>query len=278
MKITAIAFTTFREAVRQPIPYVLMLVAVLLVLVVGYLPMFTFSVLDDLKMVKDMAVSTSTLVGLLLVIFASVQVISEEIENRTALTVLSKPVRRWEFVLGKFFGLVLLLVAAYVAMTVIFILLTWWGMYNQFADNSNIYPEYLETFWEKFAWQSADQLWRGFLLSFFHALVMTAVAVALCVRLPMVLSVVAYFGVFVVGHLSKGAVGLLERAGPTVAVAGRILSAALPDLETFNVAHEVGLGQTIPAVDILSCLLYALLYSAAILILAVLLFRKRELF
>ena len=89
MKIAAIAMTTFKEAVRQPLLYVLVVGGMLLVLLVGQLPMFTFSVLDDLKMVKDMAVSTSVLVGLLVAIFVAVEVITEEIENWTVLTVLS---------------------------------------------------------------------------------------------------------------------------------------------------------------------------------------------
>ncbi len=278
MKIAAIAVTTFKEAVRQPLLYVLVVGSLLLVLLVGQLPMFTFSVLDDLKMVKDMAVSTSVLVGLLVGIFVAVEVITEEIENWTVLTVLSKPVRRWEFVVGKFAGLVLVMAAVYLVVGVSFILLTWLGIYVQLSESANVYPEYLKVFWGKFAWPAANELWRGFVLGFLHTVVLLSVAVAACVRLPMVVGVVVYFTVFVGGHLSEGLVGLVSRGGGLAKWFGHVLAALLPNLETFNVAHEIGLGQKITMMDMAWCTGYTALYSGAVLLLAILLFRRREVF
>jgi hypothetical protein len=278
VKIAAIALATFRETVRQPILYVLMGLAMGLVLLTGYLPMFTFSVLDDLKMVKDMAVSTSALVGLLLAIFAAVQVVTDEIEHWTVLTVLAKPVRRWEFVLGKFLGLGGFLAGAYTVMSVGFIALTWWGIHAQLRASANVYPEYLAAFWNQFAWPAADQLWRGFAMSFLHTLVLTAVAVALCLRLPMVLSVVTYFVVFVAGHLMQGLQDLAGQAGALLGGTARAAGVLLPDLETFNVAHEVGLGQLIAPGDLAWCALYATAYCGAMVALGVALFRRREVF
>lgn len=278
MKIAAIAFTTFKEAVRQPLVYVLIVGSMALVLLVGQLPMFTFSVLDDLKMVKDMAVSTSVLVGLLVAIFVAVEVVTEEIENWTVLTVLSKPVRRWEFLAGKFAGLVLLMAATYAVVGVAFIGLTWVGIYGQLVDSSNVYPEYLEKFWSGFAWPAANELWRGFAMSFLHTVVLAAVAVAACARLPMVLSVVVYFLVFVAGHLSNGIAQLASHGGWAAKLAGQTLATILPNLETFNVAHEIGLGQRIGFGDMGWCALYALTYSGAVMVVGVLLFRRREVF
>ena len=276
MTITAIAFTTFKEAVRQPILYVLVALAMVLVLIVGSLPMFTFSVLDDLKMVKDMAVSTSILVGLLVAIFAAVQGVYEEIESWTVVTVLTKPVRRAEFVAGKLLGLVMLGGALHLVMGVAFILLTWVGMYSQLVESSNVYPEYLDVFWSQFAWPTADQLWRGFLMGFLHTLVLTAVAVTVCLRLPVVLAAVSYFVVFVVGHLMDGLAGLVQGAPVLIKWAVGLLGVLLPNLEIYNVAHEVGLGQTITLAEMGWALLYTLTYASAVMLLGVMLFRKRE--
>ena len=278
MKVAAIAITTFKEAVRQPVLYVLVVGSMVLVLLVGQLPMFTFSVLDDLKMVKDMAVSTSVLVGLLVAIFVAVEVVTEEIENWTVLTVLSKPVRRWEFLVGKFAGLVLLMAATYVVVGVTFIGLTWVGIYSQLAESANVYPEYLNAFWGHFAWPAANELWRGFVMSFLHTVLLTAVAVALCARLPMVLSVVVYFVVFVAGHLVNGLVQLVSHGGWAARWAGEALAVVIPNLETFNVAHEIGLGQRIGFADMGWCALYTASYAAAMMLVGVMLFRRREVF
>ena len=278
MKIAAIAFTTFKEAVRQPLLYVLIIGGILLVFLVGQLPMFTFSVLDDLKMVKDMAVSTSVLVGLLVAIFIAVEVITEEIENWTVLTVLSKPVRRWEFLVGKFAGLVMVTAATYAVIGVTFTGLTWVGIYSQLVESSSVYPEYLPIFWSKFALPAASELWRGFVMSFLHTTVLAAVAVVACSRLPMVLSVAVYFVVFVAGHLSNGMVHLAGEGGRIAKCAAGVLAVVIPNLETFNVAHEIGLGQKITGMDIGLCAVYAATYSAAMLVLAVMLFKRREVY
>jgi len=187
-------------------------------------------------------------------------------------------VRRWEFVLGKFSGLVLLLVVTYAVMTVLFVPLTWLGMYTHFFDYRNVSPEYLEAFWQDYAWQTADQLSRGFLLSLLHTVTMAAVAVVVCVRLPMVLGVVVYFGVFVAGHLVQGVVRLVQGAGRVMVTVVEAVALAVPNLETFNVAHEVGLGQYIAWSDISACVGYTVVYSAAAVIVAVVLFRRREVF
>jgi len=237
VKVAAIALTTFKEAMRQPLLYVLVIGGMVLVFLVGQLPMFTFSVLDDLKMVKDMAVSTSVLVGLLVAIFVAVEVLTEEIENWTVLTVLSKPVRRWEFLAGKFAGLVMVTAATYIVIGVTFTALTWVGIYTQLIESSNVYPEYLPIFWSKFALPAANELWRGFVMSFLHTTVLAAVAVAVCARLPMVLSVVVYFVVFVAGHLSGGLVHLVGQGGWIAKAGAGALAVAIPNLDTCNVAH-----------------------------------------
>jgi hypothetical protein len=145
-------------------------------------------------------------------------------------------------------------------------------------EGANVNPEYVPIFWSKFAWPAANELWRGFVMSFLHTMVLAAVAVAVCARLPMVLSVVVYFLVFVVGHLSNGVVHLVGQGGRIARVMAAGLAVVIPNLETFNVAHEIGLGQKIGGLDMMLCLLYAATYSAAVLVLAVMLFRRREVY
>ncbi len=112
-KIGGIGLNTFRESIRQPVFGIILLVAFGMIILS---PVYTlFTLMESPKLIKEMGLATILLAGLLIGAFSAGNVVSEEIENRTALTVLSKPVDRIEFVIGKFVGVALSLVlAAYV--------------------------------------------------------------------------------------------------------------------------------------------------------------------
>src|SRR5207302_6343054 len=95
----------FREAVRQPMCWLLTLLAALLMAVSIFVPYFTFG--EDYLMVKQLGYDTIMLAAVLFGAIASSLSISEEIEGRTAITLMSKPVSRRQFLLGKFAGIIL---------------------------------------------------------------------------------------------------------------------------------------------------------------------------
>lgn len=111
-KVAAIAGNAFRETIRQPVFCVVLGVAAAMI---ALSPTFTmFTLMESVKLVKDIGLSTILLAGLLLAVLSASNVVTEEIRGRTALMVLSRPVGRGEFVVGKFLGIVLAqLVAAY---------------------------------------------------------------------------------------------------------------------------------------------------------------------
>lgn len=112
IRIVTIAINTFTEVIRQPIYLIIVGCSLFLILCSPYFTMF--AMLANNKMIKDMGLSTILLTGLLLAAFSAPSVIYHELENKTILTILSKPVSRASFILGKYLGLVLgLLVAEY---------------------------------------------------------------------------------------------------------------------------------------------------------------------
>ena len=113
-------------------------------------------------------------------------------------------------------------------------------------------------------------------MSFLHTLILTAVAVTVCLRLPVILGVVTYFVVFVTGHLMDGLLRLVQEAHRVVGWVVGVIGVVLPNLEIYNVAHEVGLGQTITFAEMGWSVLYTLTYCSAVVVLGVILFRKRE--
>lgn len=102
VKVYSIAANTFVESVRQPIFAIILALAVGLIVLSPYLTMFTLQ--KSQRLITDMGLATVMLAGLFLAAFSASSVVSHEIENRTVLTVISKPVGRLEFIFGKFLG------------------------------------------------------------------------------------------------------------------------------------------------------------------------------
>jgi len=276
VRVLTIARSTYREALHLPVLHVIIVGSVVLLAIVSQLPRFTLSIYDDIKMLKDLAIATATLCGMLVAVFAAVHVITSEIENWTVVTVLSKPVRRWEFVVGKFFGLIFTLLSLFAVLTVVYVLVVWWGMYTSIVDYQGIYPELKRNFWAV-AWRAADEMWRGMVFCLLQVVVLSAVAVAFCVRAPMIISVVSFFVAFVLGHFVEPLTKAAQKSGTVIgAGASVLLGGVIPDLESLNFSQEVGTGRLISPAVMAWGTLYAAVYAAAAVLLAFLLFRNRE--
>jgi ABC-2 family transporter protein len=101
----AVALAAFREAIRQPMFWLLTAISLFLMMVSVILPYFTFG--DDYKMMKQIGFDIILLFTTLFAVLTASTSISEEIEGRTAITLISKPLSRRQFLLGKFFGILL---------------------------------------------------------------------------------------------------------------------------------------------------------------------------
>ncbi len=111
-KLAAIAGNAFKETVRQPVFCILVGIALVTIALSPTFAMFTL--FDDVKLVKDMGLSTILLAGLLLAVLSASNVVTEEVRGKTALMVVARPVGRGAFVIGKFLGILAAqLVAAY---------------------------------------------------------------------------------------------------------------------------------------------------------------------
>jgi len=123
-RIRAVAGNTFLEAVRQKVFAVLLIFALFLLGGANYFAEFSFQ--EQFKFLKDLGYATISLTGLLVGLLGAAQLIPAEIERRTILTALCRPLRRWEFVAGKYLGLVSLLgVMLGIMGTVFWMVLRW---------------------------------------------------------------------------------------------------------------------------------------------------------
>ena len=132
-QLLAIARNTFFECVRQPISLVIMIASVLLVLISNPLSAFTMS--DDQRMFVDIGLSTVFMSGATLAAFLATAVIDQEISNRTVLMVVSKPVARATFILGKYVGVTLALIATTAVPAFAFLLVEVHGVMQTASTN-----------------------------------------------------------------------------------------------------------------------------------------------
>ena len=120
MVLFSIARNAFLEAIRQPVHAVLICGAVVALVLNVNIASYTLE--DDNKLLVDLGLSTLFLTGMLMAAFTATSILSREIENKTVVTVVSKPVSRWAVVVGKFGGVAAAIATAYWLLAVVFLL------------------------------------------------------------------------------------------------------------------------------------------------------------
>lgn len=131
-KIFAIAKNTAIESLRQPIYAVIIISAIIMFFVSPSITMYTMS--DDDKLLREIGLSTLFLSGLFIAVFTACSAITEEIDTKTVTTVLSKPVQRPVFIIGKFLGIALAVILAHFLLTIAHMLVLRHGVLSTASD------------------------------------------------------------------------------------------------------------------------------------------------
>lgn len=138
MKLSAIIANTFTETIRQPIYNILLWVAIGLLLLNPALAAFSLQSGKDNKILIDVGLATMLLYGLLISAFAASAVITREIESFTVLTVISKPVSRPLFLLGKYFGVTSAVLVGYFVLSIVFLMTVRHGVMETVSDKYDL--------------------------------------------------------------------------------------------------------------------------------------------
>ncbi len=255
MRVAYIASNTFREAVRDRVLYNLIAFALLLsgaAIFVGQI-----SIEIEKLVVINLGLTAVSLFGVVIAIFIGIGLVSKEIDKRTLYTVLSRPVRRWEFIVGKFFGLSGTLIVNTLCMAV--------GVFGAL-------------FYVSHNFMRADAL--IFVALYFivlQFLIICALALLFSSFSSPLLAAVFSFSLFVIGSFAEDLRGF---AGMAHGVTGRLATAAaylVPNFSAFNVISSVAHAHPIAGQLVLHNTLYALFYAVAVLSAAVLIFEYRNL-
>ena len=265
----SIARATTKEAVRQPIFLMLMGVGTLILLVNCIVPFFSLG--DDTKMYIDCGLATVLISSLLVAIWTASLSVAEEIEGKTAMTLLSKPITRREFIMGKYLGIAqtTFFMVLYFGMTLICLIFFLKAELDAKEASSTLNAVERLTI--------ALRVLPGLALVFMEVAVMAAISVAISTRLPMLVNVTSCLAIFVVGHLTPVLVQSSLRNVPFVKFIAQLLATILPALDNYNMSAAIAMDQTIPANYVGYNGLYSLCYVAAIILLAFILFEDRDL-
>lgn len=253
--IAHIASNTFREAVRDRVLYNLIAFALLLsgaAILVGQI-----SIEIEKLVVINLGLTAVSLFGIVIAIFIGIGLVSKEIEKRTLYTVLSRPVRRWEFIIGKFFGL-----AGTLAVNTFFMAI------GVFAALFYVAHKFVR----------ADALiFVALYFIILEFLIICSLSLLFSSFSTPLLSAVFAFSLFVIGSFAED---LRSFAGVAHGVSRWLVTGAaylVPNFSAFNVIASVAHQQPVAVRLILLNTLYALSYAAVALSAAVLIFEHRDL-
>ena len=251
-----VALNTFREAVRDRVLYSLVFFGLLMMAAAVAVGQISIGI--EQTVIVSLGLSAISMIGVLISVFIGVALVSKEMDKRTLYALLAKPVRRWEFLLGKFGGLVLTLAVNTAAMALGLLLVMLYVKHSLERGDAVV------------------------LVAVYFILLKLALIVALallfsCFTTPL-LAILFTVGLYIVGLYVQELRDLpVEVMSPAMAAFTKWLSHLLPNFENFNVMAMAAHGRAVPGALILQNTLYAVVYCTIVLTAAAVVFSRRNL-
>jgi Cu-processing system permease protein len=251
-----VAWNTFREAVRDRVLYNLVFFALLMM--AAAIAVGQISIGIEQTVIVSLGLSAISMIGLLISVFIGVALVSKEMDKRTLYALLAKPVRRWEFLLGKFAGLVLTLAVNTAAMALGLLLVMIYVKHTlERSDAVVLVAVY-------FIWLKL-------------ALIVALALLFSCFTTPL-LAILFTVGLYIVGLYVLELRNLpVEVMSPAMATFTSWLSYLLPNFENFNVMALAAHGRAVPSTLILQNTLYTVVYCAIVLTATAAVFSRKNL-
>ncbi len=268
-KISAIALSTFKTEVSQPLFLLVLLVGAAFIVTAIYIPYNTFG--EDIKMYKDSGLNLLRVMAIFTAVWAASKSVAEEIEGRTALTVLSKPVSRRQFILGKFSGISMSVALMFLILGLWFMI---WVAYKPVYDgqeSADKLTDWAQPFIESF------NIAPGLFLCFLEIVIFVAISVAISTRMGILANFLICASIYVLGHLTPMIVQSSFAEFEPVVVFGQLVATVLPVLDHFDIQAAISRNTTVPIAYMAEMLLYTALYSAVAMLLSLVFFEDRDL-
>lgn len=251
--IYAVARNAFREAVRDRVLYNLIVFVLLLTAAAIFLGELTAG--QEARVVTDLGLSATLIFGVFIAIFVGVSLVWKEIEKRTVYSLLSKPVSRTNFILGKYLGFCVTL------------------LFNTLVMGLGVTLALVYVGGGKFI----AGAWPAVYLIFLEMTIITGVAIMFSSFSTPALSALLTFFVFVIGHFSSSLRDLAQSMGSDAAlIFFNIIYYLLPNFSHFSVISNAAIGQTPPVSMIAYATAYAAVYDIILLTITTIIFKRRN--
>jgi ABC-type Na+ efflux pump permease subunit len=300
-RIVTIARNTLTEAVRQKVLNVLLIFSLVLVgcsVLVSQLatPGLDSSGMYDaqIKFVKDFGCGSIGLFGFFIALLSTAQLIPQELHNRTIYTILAKPVRRSEFLLGKFFGVVLLLALCVALMSLAFAATLYWqetvgisgteasyARMQNWQANAVVVGMYHHDVQQIVRQIRDPQLIEAILLIFAKLVMTTGIALLISTfATSSIFTIVTTFMIYLIGHMESTARDFWLAGGAEASIWQSslvgLISLLIPDMNSFTIVDEILAGNRVPWSHAWSLLGYADVYLIVLLAVSIVIFDYRE--
>jgi ABC-type transport system involved in multi-copper enzyme maturation permease subunit len=262
-----ITFITFKEGIRNRAVYGITLLALLLfaanLLVAGMMPR------DVGKVAVDLALSAISLSGLLLVLFIGINLLAKDIDRRTIYMVLARPISRSQYIIGKFFGMCLLIIVTIGLLGILAAL--------SIATLKALYPNYFE----RFAWSMVllSVVFEMLMLILLSALSFLFASFTSTSFITLVLTVITY----IIGQSLSDVKALVEapqvvgiHVSPVTVKTVQAAYYLFPNLSLFDIKLRAAHNLALPFSQVFWTLSYGVIYCILAIALASLVFRRRE--
>jgi ABC-type transport system involved in multi-copper enzyme maturation permease subunit len=280
---------TFFEAIVQPIYGLLLAIGGAILIIFGALPFFTLG--EDTVMFKAVGLDIILLLVLVATLFATSKSIFEEIEDRTMLTLMSKPVQKWEVLIGKYLGIITSALLAVIILGVIFCMTTWVRIPDDYLIRARtVETRELQRLWDLRALHVSGLI-PSLVLVWLQVSVLAAIGVALSTRFSLVVNLPAVILLYIAGNLARF-LPEVGQGGPLVKLLWGV-SQLLPFLQVFDLREHTVYGTIrVPGTHFLEtgtislgavwgyvgiAVLYAVAFSTFALAAGMLSFSRREL-
>ena len=222
-------------------------------------------------MLKSSSLTLIKVLAVILAVWTASISISEEIEGKTALTLLSKPIGRRQLILGKFFGVIGPVMILFIILGAVFLCCVSYKVVYDARESCLPDPTVAD------CRAKMVQILPGLALSFMEAVILASISVAISTRLPMLANLVICVSVYVLGHLVPVLVNSALGEFAIVGFVGKFLAAVLPVLTHFSMETAISTDKEVPMTYLVAAGGYTLLYCMAAMLLALLLFEERDL-
>lgn len=259
MNFMPLAMNTLKESIRDKLLYVILFFALLMI--GSGVILSALSLNQQTRIVMDLGLSSISIFGLIITVFVGTSLVSKEVDKKTIYLLLSKPLRRRDFILGKFLGLSFTLFIIFAAMAACF-----YGVlaYHEGFDLTALMPLIPGT---------ATTL----LLIYVEILLLIAAAIFFSTFATPVMSAMFTLSLYVIGHASNDILTFARaNNGGMVEKFMEVLFLVLPDLERLNLKNTFLLEGALNQELISASLTYGLLYVIALLLLSILVFEGKE--